>query len=110
MYITALTNNPFFLLLTNFPPTHSELITGKSPEHIRKPRHDLDGISALDFQHHDYARMEKYLQDLHEKYPEITRLSSIGKSVEGRELYVLEITQNPGKHIPGKSNLCISFE
>ncbi|KAL0868000.1 hypothetical protein ABMA27_008658 [Loxostege sticticalis] len=57
---------------------------------------------ALDFQHHDYARMEKYLQDLHEKYPEITRLSSIGKSVEGRELYVLEITQNPGKHIPGK--------
>lgn len=46
--------------------------------------------------------MEQYLKTLHEKYPDITKLASIGKSVEGRDLYVLEVTKDPGRHVPGK--------
>ncbi|XP_023938075.2 carboxypeptidase D isoform X2 [Bicyclus anynana] len=76
-------------------------IGGKSAVR-RVARHPIDGLSAEDFSHHNYVKMEKFLQDLAAAYPDITRLTSIGKSVEGRELYVLEITQNPGKHIPGK--------
>lgn len=55
-----------------------------------------------DFVHHNYLKMETYLRELNEKYPDITNLTSIGESVEGRKLYVLEVTRNPGIHIPGK--------
>lgn len=59
-------------------------------------------LTAADFVHHDFVKMESFLKDLHVQYPEITKLSSIGKSVEGRELYVLEVTKDPGVHLPGK--------
>lgn len=62
----------------------------------------MDGLSAAEFVHHNFEKMELYLKSVHEKYPDITRLSTIGKSVEGRELYVLEVTKDPGRHVPGK--------
>lgn len=40
----------------------------------------------------------RVLHDLANKYPNVTRLYSIGKSVQGRELYVLEIARHPGEH------------
>jgi len=54
------------------------------------------------FKHHNYTEMEKYLIVLSNMFPNITRLYSIGRSVEGRQLHVLEISDNPGKHEPGK--------
>lgn len=71
--------------------------------HLRRERHDIDGMSPVDFTHHDYAKMESFLKELNEQYPALTKLSSIGKSVEGRELYVLEVTNEPGVHKPGES-------
>lgn len=42
-----------------------------------------------------------YLRNLSASYPTLTRLYSIGKSVENRDLWVMEISTTPGKHVPG---------
>ena len=55
-----------------------------------------------EIKHHNYARMTQFLKNINIAYSQITKLYSIGKSVEGRELWVLEISGNPGFHQIGK--------
>lgn len=55
-----------------------------------------------EFKHHNFIDMEQELKKLNQNYPKITRLHSIGKSVQGRDLYVMEVSSTPGVHIPGK--------
>lgn len=55
------------------------------------------------FRHSSYLSsprfvFHRFLHDLSKKYPNITRLYTIGKSVQGRKLYVIEIAQQPGEH------------
>lgn len=56
----------------------------------------------VDFTHHDYKEMTDILEKFALNYPSITRLYSLGQSVQNRTLWVLEITDNPGKHEPGE--------
>lgn len=62
-------------------------------------------IQPKDFHHHHFPDMEIFLRRFANEYPNITRLYSLGKSVESRELYVMEISDNPGVHEPG--NWCL---
>ncbi|XP_026780023.3 carboxypeptidase D [Pangasianodon hypophthalmus] len=55
-----------------------------------------------EFRHHHNSDMELFLQRFSTKYPSITRLYSIGKSVQGRLLWVMEISDNPGNHEQGE--------
>lgn len=67
---------------------------------------DVDAqISKLDFKtptdlqkHHNYLEMVDILKSLSRKYPKITRLYDIGTSIEGRKLWALEISSQPGRH------------
>jgi carboxypeptidase D len=53
------------------------------------------------FEHHHYDKMVQFLKDFNASYPNITYLHSIGKSVQGRDLYVMVLGSTPHKHVPG---------
>ena len=55
-----------------------------------------------DIRHHNYDNMVAFLKKISSTYPSITKLYTIGKSVEGRELWVMEISDNPGVHEVGE--------
>lgn len=77
---------------------------GKSRElqSVLRQTVDSDGfMTDTSFTHHNYTEMVHWMVFLSRTYPQITRLHSIGKSVQGRDLYVLVISDNPGHHEPG---------
>lgn len=56
----------------------------------------------FEFSHHSYEDLERLLFRYNASFPNITRLYSIGRSVQGRELWVMEISDQPGVHEPGE--------
>uniref|UniRef100_A0A8C1V980 Peptidase M14 domain-containing protein n=1 Tax=Cyprinus carpio TaxID=7962 RepID=A0A8C1V980_CYPCA len=56
----------------------------------------------LDFRHHNYNEMRKLMKSVNDKCPNITRIYTIGRSYTGLKLYVMEISDNPGKHELGE--------
>ncbi|TNN49427.1 Beta-crystallin A3 [Liparis tanakae] len=55
--------------------------------------------------YYNYDALTERLQSLARKYPHIANLSSVGRSVEGRQLWVMRITKDPpadGGDAPGK--------
>lgn len=74
-------------------------------EVLSKPEVDEYGfVTKTKFKHHNYTEMETYLKDINESYPNITSLKSIGKSVNGRELYVMIVSSTPFEHVAGKTS------
>ncbi|CAH2220110.1 carboxypeptidase D [Pelobates cultripes] len=84
---------------TSSPRSATELSvpekTGNVPPHHQPTQ-------PQDFRHHHYPDMEIFLRRYNNEYPNITHLYSVGKSVDSRELYVMEISDNPGVHEPGE--------
>ncbi|XP_066525488.1 carboxypeptidase M [Hoplias malabaricus] len=56
---------------------------------------------GLEFQYHNSTEVEQYLRGINRNFSHITHLHSIGKSVEGRELWVLILGQSPTEHRTG---------
>lgn len=56
----------------------------------------------LAFLHHSNDAMYAFMHSMAQRYPSITRVYSIGKTVHQKELMVLEISDNPGVHEPGE--------
>ena len=58
-------------------------------------------LDTPNFRHHHYKEMEDFMRKMETEHKDITKMYSVGQSVEGRHLWVMEITDNPGKHEPG---------
>ncbi|XP_076849859.1 carboxypeptidase M [Brachyhypopomus gauderio] len=56
---------------------------------------------GLEFRYHNSVQVQQYLKDISANYSDFTHLHSIGRSVEGRELWVLILGQHPREHRPG---------
>lgn len=52
--------------------------------------------------YYNYVELTRRLKSLAQRYPHIANISSIGRSVEGRELWVMRITREPFTEVPGK--------
>lgn len=52
--------------------------------------------------YYNYNDLTRRLHELAGRYPHIATLSSIGQSVEGRNLWVIRITKDPNVDSPGK--------
>ncbi|XP_030600026.1 carboxypeptidase D [Archocentrus centrarchus] len=59
-------------------------------------------IQPQEFRHHNYADMELFLRKYSSEFPSITHVYSVGHSVDGRELYVMVISNNPKAHEHGE--------
>ena len=59
-------------------------------------------LESVHFKHHNNEEMVNVMTDYAKNFPQITRLYSIGQTEEGRELMVMEISDNPGVHEPGE--------
>ncbi|XP_077256149.1 carboxypeptidase D svr [Temnothorax americanus] len=100
--VTVLEGTPLILNFTlNDKEVFYEQGEGTVDEVIR-PVDKYGFYHTVEFKHHNHVAMERYLKELTASYPSITRLYGIGPSVQGRELYVVEITKNPGVHDPEK--------
>ena len=52
-------------------------------------------VLAPDSEYKNPAEIEEFLINLNNSYPEITKLVSIGQSVEGRDIWAIKISDNP---------------
>ncbi|XP_073956750.1 carboxypeptidase D-like isoform X3 [Choristoneura fumiferana] len=64
-----------------------------------------DGGTDLEFRYHDHEQLTRYLRAVSARYPALTALYSIGKSVQGRDLWVMVISASPYEHMLGKPDV-----
>ncbi|KAH8419747.1 hypothetical protein KR009_002001, partial [Drosophila setifemur] len=86
---------------TNFDGDFRKVKVERS-EPPEKRKEQFEGfLTRTPFEHHNFTAMESFLREISARYPSLTRLYSIGKSVQGRDLWVMEIFATPGSHVPG---------
>lgn len=70
-------------------------------EPIEAAADDFPGAD-YEWKHHDQNDLEQILRKTAEECPDITNVYVVGQSVDGRNLSVIEITDNPGQHEVGE--------
>ncbi|XP_073833465.1 carboxypeptidase D isoform X2 [Musca autumnalis] len=72
---------------------------------LPEPRAYVPDSQYLDFVYHNHEELTKFLRATSARYPNLTALYSIGKSIQGRELWVLVVSASPYEHMLGKPDV-----
>ncbi|ROK15807.1 putative carboxypeptidase X1 [Anabarilius grahami] len=72
------------------------------PDSLQFSETESGSTDDLDFRHHNYNEMRKLMKSVNDECPNITRIYTIGRSYTGLKLYVMEVSDNPGKHELGE--------
>ncbi|XP_046389785.1 carboxypeptidase M-like isoform X1 [Ischnura elegans] len=93
------------------PPPHAT-IGGYRPFSGDAGRPQADDASLgggsgfdLDFTYHNYDALTRFLRATSSRFPHLTALYSIGKSVQGRDLWVMVVSSSPYEHMVGKPDV-----
>ncbi|KAM9171422.1 carboxypeptidase M isoform 2-T2 [Pangshura tecta] len=61
----------------------------------------LPVVAGLEFSYHHSGQLETFLKEVRQQHPSITALRSVGRSVAGRDLWVLVLGRFPTQHTIG---------
>jgi len=64
-----------------------------------------ESVQPLDFNYHNYEVMSAWLKQFSAVNSNLTALYSIGKSVQGRDLWVMVVSSSPWKHLKGRPDV-----
>lgn len=81
---------------------HNQGVSGATRKELENDAKEEIPEKNISFRHHNYEEMTWLLKDYSRKYSKIAHLYDIGISVQNRKLWVMEISNNPGKHEPGE--------
>ncbi|XP_035919565.1 carboxypeptidase M-like isoform X3 [Anopheles stephensi] len=98
-------SDPALFALDRGASNDGRLYTFDNLSVAQDPRAYRPDVGALDFVYHNHDEMTRYLRATTARYPNLTALYSIGKSAQGRDLWVLVVSASPYEHMLGKPDV-----
>ncbi|XP_037920515.1 carboxypeptidase M isoform X3 [Hermetia illucens] len=79
--------------------------TTEDYEGVAQPRIYSPDSQTLDYVYHNHDEMTRFLRATSARHPNLTALYSIGKSIQGRDLWVMVVSSSPYEHMIGKPDV-----